>query len=232
MKALVIYLGMMWRIWKAHGTLVFLRLMAYHLWAMATGRWEMWLRDCIPAGGDVAVDAGASTGQWTLLLASRFRWVIAIEPHPVSAARLRRKVPANVDVIAKALWFRETTIPLVTYPDKRVCRVTDHDLLYSIGHGDGSIPVPAINLDAFNLPALDFLKLDIEGAEWDAIRGGLNTITRFRPAMLIELHSKEAQHKIEQCLEALGYKWQYHHYPFYKRGDELYERRLWVQARP
>jgi len=37
---------------------------------------------------------------------------------------------------------------------------------------------------------IDFLKLDVEGAELDALRGGLNSILRFRPKMAISLYHK------------------------------------------
>lgn len=41
-------------------------------------------------------------------------------------------------------------------------------------------------IDSLALPRLDFLKIDIEGMEMEALAGAMDTIRRFRPQMMIE----------------------------------------------
>jgi hypothetical protein len=41
-------------------------------------------------------------------------------------------------------------------------------------------------LDSLDLPALDFLKCDTEGCELLVVRGGIETIKKFRPIMVME----------------------------------------------
>jgi FkbM family methyltransferase len=69
-------------------------------------------------------------------------------------------------------------------------------------------PKMVVNLNAIDdlgLQRLDFIKLDVEGMELEALQGGLEAIKAFKPAMLIE-HIKSEPGTLEPLLEALGYR--------------------------
>jgi FkbM family methyltransferase len=53
-----------------------------------------------------------------------------------------------------------------------------------IGHGGESIIIKT--LDSLELPGLDFMKIDVEGAEGLVIKGAENTIRKFHPTILFE----------------------------------------------
>ena len=59
-----------------------------------------------------------------------------------------------------------------------------------------SLQTPTITLDEFvrerKLPRVDFLKMDIEGAELQALKGAAETIRTFRPKLAISLYHREA----------------------------------------
>ncbi|GAB3268390.1 hypothetical protein GCM10027296_47570 [Chitinimonas naiadis] len=62
-----------------------------------------------------------------------------------------------------------------------------------------------VAIDDLNLDRLDFIKIDIEGMEMDALMGAERAITNHKPQMLIEkLKSDEAG--IRSFLEDRGYK--------------------------
>jgi FkbM family methyltransferase len=68
---------------------------------------------------------------------------------------------------------------------------------YAPGFNAGSqaeAPVPVRTLDHLvasgEIERMDFIKLDIEGAELDALRGGVQSIRQFRPKMAISLYHK------------------------------------------
>jgi len=56
------------------------------------------------------------------------------------------------------------------------------------------------------LEKLDFMKIDIEGFEYRALLGGKNTIKKYKPNMLIEIHSRDNYEGIYSLLRELDYK--------------------------
>ena len=69
----------------------------------------------------------------------------------------------------------------------------------------------ATTLDAFadeaRLSRLDFIKLDVDGGECRVLRGGMRTLRRFRPALIVELSSyvlQEAGESLGVLLDLLG----------------------------
>ena len=220
-----------WRIWRAHKTKTFCRLMWYYLKAHLTGEWEPWLWACVPSTGRVAIDGGANTGQWTRKLATRFQEVIAIEPHPKTVRHLRATAPFNARVLEGAIWNCSEWKTLILYPDLRVCRISEHDFLYSMGKGTNGVEVPCFPIDALRLTNVDFIKLDVEGAEAEALEGAVETINASRPVLLIELHSTKARERIKRLLTLFEYTWEYRHFPIYSPQDDLYNDRLWMVAK-
>ncbi len=54
----------------------------------------------------------------------------------------------------------------------------------------------------------NLLKMDIEGAEVDALRGATKVLKNARPIWLIELHGSECERKVRKILVATGYQFQ------------------------
>ena len=59
---------------------------------------------------------------------------------------------------------------------------------------DGTETVQVTTLDAYvrekNLPRVDFIKLDVEGAELDVLKGATTTIARFKPILALSAYHK------------------------------------------
>jgi len=49
--------------------------------------------------------------------------------------------------------------------------------------------VPSISIDSLKLEKVDLIKIDCEGADLEVIAGGLETIKRYKPALLIEMNN-------------------------------------------
>ena len=60
-------------------------------------------------------------------------------------------------------------------------------------------------IDSLALPRLDFLKIDIEGMEMEALAGAMNSIRKFRPQMMIE-KIKSDETALRNLLVAEGYR--------------------------
>jgi len=55
-----------------------------------------------------------------------------------------------------------------------------------MGIGSGGEQMNVTTLDSFNLPGLDFIKIDVEGAEGLVIAGGRETILKYKPIVCFE----------------------------------------------
>jgi hypothetical protein len=62
-----------------------------------------------------------------------------------------------------------------------------------------------VTIDEINLPRVDFIKLDIEGMEMEALEGARQTIDRSVPILLIERIKADGA-QLTQWLEGRGYQ--------------------------
>jgi len=157
----------------------------------------------------VFFDVGANQGEFTLFAAKHLSQgtVYAFEPMSEMFRRLSRNVEENgfenVRLIQAGLWSRTETKPLFTMPG-RFSDGSRHKGLNTLFQTEErnvlAEVVPLMTLDGFvqdeNLTRLDAIKLDVEGAEHEVLRGGLATMERFRPVLLLEVS--------EVCLAAAG----------------------------
>jgi FkbM family methyltransferase len=55
-----------------------------------------------------------------------------------------------------------------------------------LGIGQGGEDITIVPLDSLNLPGLDFMKIDVEGAEGLVIQGARETIKKYKPVIFFE----------------------------------------------
>jgi FkbM family methyltransferase len=142
--------------------------------------------------GDVAVDVGANIGVLTFLAAvavGKEGRVIAVEPNPDNLQLLYRGIVLNqfenVAVLPHAASDRRTVFSLTG-------GTSNTHLINPRAPIEGGFFVQSIVLDEAlgDLPRLDFVKMDIEGHEPQALSGFAQTIERHRPALLIEFNPR------------------------------------------
>jgi FkbM family methyltransferase len=141
--------------------------------------------------GDVVLDCGANVGVFTRTALSRgARLVVAIEPAPTTVECLRRNfareiAAGTVIVSPKGVWDRVDTLELALGGDGNT---TGNSFVFGRSLQDKvKVPLTTIDLlvDELHLTRVDFIKMDIEGAEKQALRGGMRTIQQFRPRLAI-----------------------------------------------
>ena len=168
---------------------------------MMDGVWEPWLTVFMASRikpGMHVVDAGANHGYYTVLFADLVGpagRVLAIEPNPPTAKLLRQTVGVNgfdsrVDVIEKALTAAddETLVFFAPGQEPKNARVMNADYA---GLPE-MVTVTGAKLDTLlaDWPRVDFMKVDVEGAEEPMLAGAWATITQDRPELLLEFNSK------------------------------------------
>ena len=73
-----------------------------------------------------------------------------------------------------------------------------------INYSENIAVIRQLAIDEYNLPRVDFIKLDVEGMELEALQGADQTITRSRPILLVE-KIKSNPEQIGQWFADRGY---------------------------
>jgi len=142
--------------------------------------------------GDIVLDCGADIGTYTRTALFRgAKLVVAIEPAPSSVDALRRTfqreiAEGRVIVYPKGVWDKVDTLDLEV---SNGGTMSGSSLVIHDPMRPSKIKVPLTTIDLLveelHLPRVDFIKMDIEGAEKWALRGGTQTIAKFRPRMAL-----------------------------------------------
>ncbi len=175
--------------------------------------------------GGTLVDAGAHEGLLTLPFAHLpgVGRVFAFEPLPSAFARLEANirlafggaVPPHVHLRNVALGDRagEATLalPILDGVPQESWASTAKDYAgYTGGRvGVARVRVPLTRLDDLGLDDLTALKIDVEGAEYEVLRGARETLLRCRPVLTLEIeerHREGATWAVPAYLDALGYE--------------------------
>jgi FkbM family methyltransferase len=164
--------------------------------------------------GGVAVDVGANWGIHSLYLsrlAGGDGLVIAIEPFPPAFSDLQWHLAANgcrnVRALPVALSDRDGTSTFL--PGESSCTGRLGDSLSAVAVEAGTV-VSTRTLDdvieEVGVARLDLVKIDVEGAEGRVLRGAERAVTRFRPALVIDLHTPEQDVEVARWLTGHSYR--------------------------
>jgi FkbM family methyltransferase len=159
-------------------------------------------RTVLPPGG-VALDVGANVGWHTLLMASLVGAsgrVLAIEPNPALRHRLHDHLCLNhfsqAEIIPCAAADTERMMDFYAPAANDLDSGNGHVVEVGPAEHGGIIRVETRRMDAIvsaaGIERLDLIKIDVEGFEWRALRGGESTIAKFRPHIVFEYNAESA----------------------------------------
>jgi len=152
--------------------------------------------------GQIFIDIGSYVGTWSVWASKQVGSdgkVVAVEPDPINfkmllinIKKLKNIIPVNV-----ALWSENTTLNLFmsTYP-------TMHSLTKN--YKRSYIKVKCLTLDSLikslNLSEVDALKIDVEGAELEVLKGAKETLKKLK-WILVEIHNEKLRKKVSTLLK-------------------------------
>lgn len=156
--------------------------------------------------GDVFFDVGANAGFYSLLASRRVGAkgrVVAFEPLPANLALLsehvRLNAVENIEILGTALAARSGRARFDPSPS----RFTGHL------EKAGSLEVSTISLDELmtekRVPPPSVIKMDIEGGEAEALRGGVGLLKNLGPRVVLATHGKEVWTSCRRLLQDCGY---------------------------
>lgn len=174
---------------------------------------EVQLLPLIVRRGEVACDVGANRGLYSYWLLKLGAQVATFEPNPAMARVLTRRFARELKSGRMKLFE---------------CAISDEDHLVELRIPVGFSPLATINGDAIaaDVPVhevmiraarldsciegtVDFIKIDVEGHEYNVLRGATGLIAASRPTLLVEAeerHRHGAVASMRALLEPLGYE--------------------------
>jgi len=183
------------------------------------------------AVGDVAVDAGGCYGDTALYFAHKAGpggRVVSFEFLPVNVSVFRRNMELNPDLAARIRLYEN---PVYS---------TSEQELFVVGNGPGTrvlptssdpkaLKVQTLKIDDLvasgDFPRIDFIKMDIEGAELEALKGGESVLRQFKPKLAITVyHDFKDFWTIPQYLDSLGlgYRFYLRHFTIHAEETILF----------
>ena len=141
------------------------------------------------------IDIGSNVGMWTRELAQKFEQVYCFEPNPNFIECFKKNITeSNVELFKFGLSNKEHTASqefnstqITNTPGNVQCRT----------------------LDSFNLNDIDFIKIDVDGFEAKVVEGAVETITRNKPIINIEMKKQKRTmvcNRVRRILYGLSYR--------------------------
>jgi len=136
----------------------------------------------------VVYDIGANTGYYGILAATKFNATVhSFEPIPEHVSCIKESsringVKDDVFTHTLALGSKQASLELSL--------AGSGSTLTKSFLGESSVPTLTVaveTLDSLNLPAPHFIKIDVEGYEWEVLQGAKETVKNHRPICFIEI---------------------------------------------
>ncbi|MGK7920130.1 MAG: FkbM family methyltransferase [Trichodesmium sp.] len=161
------------------------------------------IRQNLKLSNPIIVDIGANTGNHLVYFAKimQAKKVIPIEFHPEIISALNRHIAinqvGNVDIskLGYAIGKNQGKSFIKEHPAKDFC-LTEIDDIIPTGK-----EVTVVTLDQLISEKVDFIKVDVQGKEIDALIGAKNLISSYQPDMLVEVaknHIKDFRKFLEE----------------------------------
>lgn len=150
-----------------------------------------YVKEYKPKEGDTIIDCGAYVGQFSILaskIVGSEGKVISLEPDPFNFNKLADNIKLNqvenIIALNNGIWNEKCRLKFVQDDHaSTIGKCIDENSI------DEPISVEVLTLDSLiqelDLKKVDFIKMDIEGAEIEAIKGAEHLLSQFNPNLAI-----------------------------------------------
>jgi len=161
--------------------------------------------------GSVVYDLGANLGYFSILCSAygNESKIFAFEPIPENMRVLcRHLLMNNINNVTPVNLAISDHMGLIDFSaDNRSVSYTYKQASSYYGNRQLKIKVGILSMDSlashFGFPDPDVIKIDVEGAEFDVLSGGVEMINRCRPKILLSTHEAHVKGVEEKCLTFL-----------------------------
>ncbi len=186
-------------------------LYGYQLRRTRNSELEISLLSSLCRPNALSLDIGANKGLYCYYMLPHSSAVLAFEPLPLMQKRLRTHFGNRISLYPVALSDHDGECEIRLPKGCPAWATIDPHNTLALA---GDIPMEAIKvetrrLDSYELNGVGFIKIDVEGHEEAVLHGAVQTITRNRPTLLIEIeerHNSGSIGRVSSFLEDLGYR--------------------------
>lgn len=146
------------------------------------------------------IQAGGNCGLYALCLTKYFNMIFTFEPDPINFYCLVNN--CQISQIVKfnlALGEKHSKVKSVIIQD-------DNRGMNKVEETPDYIYVPQVPLDIFDFDNVSLLMLDVEGMEYNVLKGAKKTLLKNKPMIILESYDTNYTKKIEKYLKTLGYE--------------------------
>jgi FkbM family methyltransferase len=173
-----------------------------------------------PKEGDIVIDIGAHIGRYTIIASKRVGAngkVVAIEANPSNFEMLNRNIKVNqlTNIISlnNAVYSKETKLKLYL-PGEELGHTTYNTVMSDRAKNeDKFVEVSANTLDYLlqlkEITDVNWIKIDVEGAEFEVLKGAHNLLLNSRNiVLLMEVHGSPNDYrlKLEEFIRSYNLK--------------------------
>jgi FkbM family methyltransferase len=161
------------------------------------------------------IDVGGNIGQTGLAIAKKLgkeSRIISFEPYPSTFNRYMNNLGANpgttnIKVENLALGDKEAVLDMFVESELNSGR--NRIVFDKMNNTQGTVQVKVTTLDKYvlenNLPAVDFIKIDVEGFEHAVLKGAVETLKKDKPVLYIELSDGNLRSQGSSSLELVKF---------------------------
>lgn len=184
------------------------------------GTWEEHTTELVKnqiGKGEKVVDVGACMGYFTVLFADLVGpkgKVTAFEPEPTNYELLEKNTDFFTNTETEKIIVSESEGREKLYLSEKGGQ---HSIFKDDFTRNGTIKVEKVSLDSYFSNQIDFLKIDVEGAEPEVLKGYKKGLKKYKPDILFEINYRweNENEKLFEFLKSLGYSF----YGFDQQND-------------
>jgi FkbM family methyltransferase len=166
--------------------------------------------------GDAILDIGGNIGQTAMMMADKAKSggrVFSFEPFPTTYEKFVNNLSLNpalqkiVSITNCAMGDAPAVLKMY-----RDCETNSgsNRILVDVSQNSGDlVEVPVLTVDKFvsdnGIQKIDFVKIDVEGFEMNVLKGAVETLKKYLPALFIELNDKSLQYQGSSAAELVGF---------------------------
>ena len=161
----------------------------------------------ISSKNKVSLDIGANLGLFTYFMARSSKKVYAFEPNPYPLEQLKNVIDDNVEIVPIAIGDVDGIVKL-SIPKNRKGWSSNGASIKNVQLNEGiQYEVCIRKIDSLKIENIGLIKIDVEGAELEVLKGAIKTISDQKPNLIIEneINRTEKPEYLFKFMKNIGY---------------------------